>query len=65
MGIEGIDNLKPDGEPGESYIRVDGRARCSICGEQWYNHPVEIKFDASEGQEMGLHRACDGRLLKT
>lgn len=63
MGIDGIEALKP-GNEGEPYIRVSGEMTCPVCGETWYKHPVEVKYDAAEGQELGLHRACDGRLLK-
>ena len=48
----------------EEYVRVSGDVVCSICGDIYYNHPREKKFDAWEGQEMELLRGCDGRLMK-
>lgn len=63
MGIEGIDALKP-GDEGETYVRVSGDMVCPVCGETYYKHPTEVKYDSIDAQVMSLRRACDGRLLK-
>jgi hypothetical protein len=47
----------------ESYVRT-GDMDCEACGQPYRKHPLVTRWDSFDGQEMHLHRMCDGRLVK-
>jgi hypothetical protein len=44
-------------------LRVDGRAHCELCGQEYRRHPLETRV-RDQNEFPFLNRGCDGSLLK-
>lgn len=51
--------MAASGRDGEDppFLRAMGAAECPTCGEQYWRHPVSVRWD-------WLHVLCDGTLVK-
>lgn len=47
----------------EPYVRT-GDMDCAQCGREYHQHETVVRYDGWDGQELILHRVCDGRLVK-